>query len=185
VKKVAMVALVFASLCGNAGANILNGSVSFDSLTNLYTYSYVLDDSNSSTPIAELSVLIDSAGFPRDPVSHTTPPGWNFDLAFSGSIAGPPYNESGSFWQWGGGPVAVGDTLDGFSFTTPVEPTTSDKNNYFLFYSDVHEFGHIVAPDFSPNYVPPLSPVPEPGSGAMLALGALTLVGLKRRTGRC
>src|SRR6266852_3149165 len=93
----------FALLGGRVEAlPILSGSVSFDSATNRFTYSYVVDNSVGPAPIHELSILINSAR--QDPffmpAAHTEPPGWNFSPATSGSSALPPLNEFGTFWQW-------------------------------------------------------------------------------------
>ena len=169
-------------------APILGGSVSFDSATNRFTYSYVLNNRAGPAPINELSILINS--FLQDPffnpAAHTEPPGWNFSPATSGTSALPPLNEFGTFWRWFNSTgVPVGAVLSGFSFTTDRGPTLGTTNNYFLFSSTfsggpeftpgILEFGHIVAPDFA---------VPEPPTFALLGIGALGLMGScwRRRT---
>ena len=70
-------------------APILSGSVSYDSVTKLYTYAYTMDNTNGPATITELSVLIDSttADFTLTPTSFTSPSGgWNFVTAVSGSV---------------------------------------------------------------------------------------------------
>lgn len=168
---------------------ILSGSVTQNGP--LYTYSYGLDNSVGPGPINELSILIDSAAInlAENPLASTSPLGWNFHVAFSGGIATPPYNEFGTFWQWGGTDLSVGQTLDGFSFTTTVAPTTLMNNNYFLFcpqncgsFTDgIVEYGHIVGPDFAH----PTPQVPEPNSfGLVLLCSTLVIIssdGVHRR----
>jgi hypothetical protein len=164
---------------------ILSGSVTQNGP--LYTYSYGLDNSSGPGPINELSILIDSAAInlTENPLSSTSPLDWNFHVAFSGGIANPPYNEFGTFWQWGGTDLSVGQTLGGFSFTTTVAPTTLTNNNYFLFCPDncgsftdgIVEYGHIVAPDFAH----PTPQVPEPNSfGLTLLCSALVIISSNR-----
>jgi len=143
-------------------ASILSGSVTQNGP--LYTYSYMLDNTSGPGPISEVSVLVDYGNLQANvpPNSHADPVSWNFQMTFSGSIANPPYNELGSFWAWqSDSPLAVGQTLTGFSFTTNLAPTPSTSNNYFLFCptsscgSDgVVEYGHIIAPQIGAQTVP-------------------------------
>jgi hypothetical protein len=121
------------------------------------------------------------------PIVHVT-----FWLVFfsagSGSIANPPYNEVGYFFQWYGQntPVEVGSILSGFSVSTYLPPSTSFQNNKFLYGdpseenlirngdSGIAEFGRIVAP---------LVPVPEPATWAMLLIGfaGIGIAAVRRR----
>ena len=191
-KAAAIIMLFIAFTCARANASILSGSVSFDSVNNLYTYSYALDNTSGPSPINELAILIDTAGpaFLLEPVATTSPAGWFFTEGSSGSVANPPLNEFGAFWAWRDGAVDVGDTLNGFSFTTPEPPASSTiNNNYFLWASaftggppccyDVLEYGNIVAPDFAPYVDPPY--VPEPQTWLMVSAGALVLLTARRK----
>ena len=157
---------------------ILTGSVSQSG--SIYTYTYTMDNTGPG-PITEINILVDYGNLLANvpPLSHSDPPGWDFQMSFSGSIANPPYNEFGSFWAWNSfvSPVAVGQTLSGFSFTTTFAPTTSASNNYFLYCGScggdgVIEFGNVVAPKV----------VPEPSLFWPTGLLALAIVLLKDAT---
>jgi hypothetical protein len=168
---------------GIAHASILSGSVSFNPVTDLFTYSYALNNTSGPSTVNEMSILIDSAvgDFTLSPTAHTDPPGTSFATAVSGGSSQPPLNEFGTFWQWSGFSVPVGTTLSGFSFTTPDGPVADLANNYVIF-GDTYsggppispgtiEFGHIVAPDLS---MPTMSTVPEPRMLGLIMF-ALTL----------
>jgi hypothetical protein len=195
---------------GEAGP-ILSGSVSYNPATKLYTYRYVLDNRRGTSAINQLSILTDSSPvfwppFPPvlpsapiqpiwrhgafQPVAHTDPSSWVFQVAHSGGSALPPVRESGTFWAWdsldGRKPGAV---LQGFSFTTSIHPTAASANNYFLFSSSfvggpgtnsgIVEWGHVVAPD--------LAHAPEPATLVLVAWGVIGLCvlgsGGRRRQG--
>lgn len=163
--------------------SILSGAVSFNTATHLYTYMYTVDNTSGPAPVNDFAVLINpfAANFTLTPVSSTTPVGWMFFTSVSGSSALPPLNEFGTFWEWGGGSVAVGSTLSGFSFTTPYGPQVGSANNYFVFSFSFNggpignegtvEFGHIVAPLV----------VPEPSGLILLGTGLLVGMNALRR----
>jgi len=174
----------------SANAAILSGDVSFDSNTGLYTYNYVLDNTSGPAAIKELSVLYDSSqnNASPPPVSYTSPAGWSFGEAVSGSSADSPLNEFGAFWQWyAGQALPTGSTMSGFSFTTSFAPVTGSANNYFLWSNSytggpasignggIVEWGHIVAPDFS------AAVVPIPAAVWLFGSGLLGLIGVARR----
>lgn len=171
-------------LAGTSKASMLNGSVSFDPATNLYTYSYVVDNISGPAAITELAILINDqvAALDLHPDAHTDPPGTSFWTGISGSSANPPVNESGTFWEWEYVYVPVGTEASGFSFTTAAPPVVSSANNYFLFAdtftqgpdnSGIVEFGPIVAPLVTP----------EPGTWEVAA-GALLILACFQRRGR-
>lgn len=186
--RLAVFLLLVASFFGRAQANILSCSVSFDSTTNLYTYSYTLDNTFGPAAIDELSVLIDGAGFATslEPAAITSPDGWFFHRAISGDSANPPLNEFGTFWLWQGGgalSLAVGDTLGGFSFTTAEEPLFSNSNNRFLSaptYTDSARAAFQRQQQFAPFVDPIPNPIPEPQTWLMLLAGTLGLLAAKR-----
>ena len=169
-------------VAGIANAAILTGGVSFNPITDVFTYSYTLNNTSGPATVTELSILIDSAlqDFTLAPTAHTDPAGTSFDIAVSGSSALPPLNEFGTFWQWQVS-VPVGTTLSGFSFTTPQAPVLNSSNNYFLFSTTftggppgntgIIEFDHVIAPDFA---------VPELGTCGLIA-SALTLLASFRK----
>jgi hypothetical protein len=162
-----------------AEADLLSSSVQFANITQTYTYSYSIDNTYGTSPIAEISILIDSRTqiYPPSvllPISHTEPTGWFFSMAISGSSANPPLNEFGTFWKWDFFPgLTGGETLSGFSFSTEIAPSPNFNNNYFIYSGPVAnegailEYGHIAAPDHA---------LPEPSTLAIAGLsGALWL----------
>ena len=159
----------------------LTGDVSFDDVTNLYTYTYTLDTSQYAGNIVEISIH-QNLGFNFDghlPVSHTEPDNWMFVLTV-GSVAD---NISGSFWAWWKNPGTNND-LATFSFTTERGVNTSPDNNYALYNnsypeppSGFIEVGHIVGPELVNIGV---SPVPENKTYALMMVG-LGIVGFMAR----
>jgi hypothetical protein len=167
-------ALLASTITASADA-ILISDVSFNGGTGLYTYSYTIDNTLGSSAIWELAVMVGQplGGPPTTPSPSfpvvTSPVGWTLGVAYSGSIANPPYNEIGSFFDWDGftSPVQVGSTLSGFSITTYLAPSISPQKNFFLNgNSGIVLYGQIAAP---------LAPVPEPSTWAMMLLGFLGL----------
>jgi hypothetical protein len=167
-----------------AGAAILDGGVSFDAVSGLYTYSYVIDNRSGPADITDLSVLIntESANFTLFPDAHTEPDGSNFHVAVSGGSANPPLNEFGTFWEWECY-APVGSETAGFSFTTAVPPAQTSENNYFIFASRYYggvngdgivEYGHVVGP----------MNVPEPGTWGVAAGGLVVLGRMRLRRHR-
>lgn len=172
-------------------STILSGEVSFDNATQLYTYSYTIDNTSGPIAIRDLNILIDSSqahvAFPYLPVPHSSPDGWFLGGAASGTSADPPLNEFGDFFSWTGQPpVPVGATLSGVSFSVAIAPTSSLANNYYLYSPDysggppniaaggVVEFGHVVAPDFA-------TPLPAALPLFATGIGALGLLGWRRK----
>jgi hypothetical protein len=173
-----------------ANAAILSGNVSFDSNTGLYTYNYTLDNTSGPAGIKEFSVLYDTSQdkTTTPPLSFTSPSGWSFGEAVSGSSADSPLNEFGAFWQWyAAEALPSGSTMSGFSFTTSFAPVTGSANNYFLWSNSytggpasignggIVEWGHIVAPNFS------AAVVPLPAAVWLFGSGLLGLIGVARR----
>jgi hypothetical protein len=153
------------------GATILSGSVAFNSNTNLYTYSYTLDNTNGSKGVSEIIILVGRQGRPPWPVPHTSPTGWNFDIS-NGGLG----SDVGINYTWRGY-LPVGSVLSGFSFSLSFGPIKSSLNDYFLFGWNINSSGHaidggviklgnIVAPNVAnaaSTVLPPTStPLPKP-----------------------
>jgi hypothetical protein len=84
-------------------APLLQGSVSYNPTSQLYTYSYSIDNRSGLKSIRELGVVIDSStqnNYSLDPanIPHSVPPGYSLLLGTSGSIEDPPLNEFGMLW---------------------------------------------------------------------------------------
>jgi hypothetical protein len=170
------------SLGGPARADLLTGTVSYDSQTHLYIYSYTLDNRAGPGAINELNILVapGMTNYSLKPAALASPAGWQTGTSISGGIANPPYHEVGTFWYWlSWSGLSVGDTQSGFRFASPFGPSTGTANNYFLFsdvvadsppYNGIVEYGHIVAPQITP----------EPATHVLLglALAALALVSI-------
>jgi hypothetical protein len=177
----------------------LSGDSIYDGHTGLWTYTYYVDNSNGVADIREISILIDSSTKDGpEPVIHNEPVGWRIGRAESGASAQPPINAFGTFWVWEpnfgeAGPILVGQTLRGFSFSTIVAPAVGVGNNYFLYsttYSGgppnigeggVVEYGKIAAPNFlGSNQVLP-APVPVIPAWPCMVFGLSALAGVMRR----
>lgn len=172
---------------------MLSGSVSFDDVSDLYTYTYTLNTTGFEGNIISVDIWQNS-GFNFEgplPVSHTEPAGWQFVLPV-GSVGNAPYgsaeNITGSFWSWWlnpGEPTYNG--IQTFSFTTERGVNPSLENNYGLYNNSLVipsgyiEIGHIVGPELV--NINPVSTVPENKIYAMLlaGLGVLGVVGRRRR----
>lgn len=171
---------------------LLTGSVSFDDLTDLYIYTYIIDATQNDT-ITELSIL-QNLGFHYSrplPVSHTEPEGWNFVIA-AGGISEPVEDYiRGSFWTWQRTSEAPDLDPLTFSFTTERGVNTTELNNYFIFdpygTSGPPAFpgvtvGRIVGPEFVT--INEVSPVPENEILTMMMTGLGMLGYMARRAKR-
>jgi hypothetical protein len=139
-----------------------------------YTYSYTIDNTNGTAPIADFAVL---TAFPSEtdflvvppsaPLSFTSPAGWDFEESAGGTPSDPLF---GGFYEWHTSVqglsriegVQVGAILGGFSVTVHAPPFEFSQYNYFLTGSP-ELYGNVVAPD--------MSAVPEPTTWAMMLLG--------------
>lgn len=140
-------------------AGMLTGSVSFDSATQLYTYSYVVDNRLGAARIDTIDIVVNSHDMHLSfaPVSTTSPMNFIFDGVSAG--CGAPFgNPCETVWSWfDNGPpgVPVGSVISGFSFVTRVAPSTNNYTNYGLFAltlgNSLVESGHIVAPEQTPE----------------------------------
>jgi hypothetical protein len=174
-----------------ARAALLTGGVSFDDVTDLYTYTYTLDTTDFTGNITEIAIhhRTEQSDFGPLPVSTTQPDGWQFAL-LTGSVGNGPFmspeNIFGSFWGWLKNPGNEGADIETFSFVTERAPTTSSADNYGLYNNDgtigssFIEKGNIVGPEILTLGV---SPVPENDSYALMLAG-LGLMGfiIRRRS---
>ena len=198
----AAAAMLISAQAASADA-LLYGAVEFDSTSDLYTYSYAVENDTSST-IFQLNILVGNTALGTFsngqilelPPGYTSPTGWpSMRSGYSGSIAGPPYNENGVFYSWFGGYSASctciyanvilpgADAFD-FSVTTPFAPTLKDGLNDFFLYgrAGVVAFGNVVVPDGADLYTPPPeTPIPATLPLFATGLGALVLFGWRRR----
>jgi len=164
-------------------APMLTGSVSFDSITNLYTYTYTLDTTGYAGNINEISIH-QNLGFNFDtpyPVSHSEPDNWQFVLLVGGN---DEMTFTGSMWGWWKN-FDSGSDVATFSFTTERGVNTSPDNNYALFNnsypfppSGFVEKGYIVGPEL----VNISSAVPENETYAIMLAGLGILGFMNRRS---
>lgn len=181
-------------------APLLTGDVSFDDLTNLYTYTYQLDTSQLSGQTIEVGIL-QNLGFDftePTPTSFTKPDSdWGFGISVGGLRNSGAQNIEGSFWMWVTTSFVPSSTngLLQFSFTTERGVNTTLANNYFIFSSGgttgpaensgFIEVGHIVGPEFVNINEVPVTAVPENETYMMMVAG-LAVIGLiaKHQKGR-
>lgn len=175
---------------------LLFNAVTFDPLTSLYTYNYIVqNDSNSN--IGDVAILVGNtvlgtySGLQPLVPDYTAPSNWTMFGSFSGSIASAPYNESGGFYEWYGGygadaiqPGAIGV---GFSVTSRFAPTLDNGlNDYFLYGppGGIVGYGNVVVPsgaDWMPPHPSSVAAVPEPSTWLMLLIGFVALSAAGRR----
>lgn len=184
----------------NARSAMLTGEVSFNDITDLYTYTYTLDTTGYTGNIAIINIQQNkwqdfSGPFP---VSTTQPFGWNFELS-SGFLGNNVFEDpanievAGTFWGWSkNGQTQDFADIQTFSFTTERGISTSTASNYGLFETGsftpglpttgYNEIGNIVGPALIAQGVPfeVLSPVPENETYAMMVAG-LGLIGFVAR----
>jgi hypothetical protein len=185
-----VVALCLAIFQAPASASALLFSSVTQDARGLYTYSYAVQNNTLST-IWNVDVLVGNValgtynGLQPIPPSYTAPSGWTMYGAFSGSIADPPYNENGGFYEWygpGANIIQPRATAFGFSVVTSFAPTLDNGlNDFFLYGSEgIVAFGNVVVPDGANWYIPPPPPVgtaPVPASLPLFATG-LGVIGL-------
>jgi hypothetical protein len=178
--------LVFAFGSANA-ATILSGSASFDGATQLWTYSYALDNQTGSFVISDWAVQVN----PPPPIvypmytylsSSTAPLDWAGPVPTSDHIGD-------NFFEWHKpGPcrtestcsgLPVGFTLSGFSFSVPFAPTFDPYFVFAPFFNQGNvETGLVVGPDAnSPTFTPLPSALPLFAAG----LGVMGLLGWRRK----
>jgi hypothetical protein len=169
---------------------MLTGTVTYDGSTQLYTYSYALDDRLSAPgPVDIIDVRVATHVydvFHRNPVGHTAPAPFTEFYTSQGGWDTPEF-PGGTFYEWNAGWTLLSLTPGvhgGLSFTSRYGPGTGDAANYALFSraSDPGgtqvEVGRVVAPD--------LTNTPEPGTLALVAAGLAVVgsLGLRRSGSR-
>jgi hypothetical protein len=188
---------------------VITGSASFDAPTNLWTYSYVVDNTLGTAPVNEFRIIVNP--YAQDPALIITDPlaspDWRVfpDPGTAGKLPGSfytdPANATGYFTAVTftafhnvidpvthneidnvliGEPVAVGEARGGFSFTSTFQPVADDGRNTYAV-QDV--FGYVIAPD------DPVAPIalPEPSTLVMASVGIVLVggaAGVRRRRHR-
>jgi hypothetical protein len=197
-RSVALVTVAAAVLAGKAAAGpMLTGSVSYDPGTQLYTYSYVLDDRAAAGPVSHfyVRVLTDMAVGSLTPDGSTTAPPYYFGTYTGTGPVSHSEFPGGTYFGWEAGlhwqDVTAG-VKSGFSVTSRYAPSDETVDNYYLWSNEVatspggfnnaiQEFGRVVAPDFS-RPLPVRTPEPATLSLAGLGLAGLGLTYLRRRS---
>jgi hypothetical protein len=174
---------------------MLTGSVNFDDINGLYTYTYTLNTTSYEGNITIVDIWQNSGFYFEGPfpVSHTEPAGWQFVLSVGGvgnQPFGSPENIAGSFWSWWKNPSSnpIYSDIQTFSFTTERGVNSSQKNNYGLYNngsaipSAYVEVGHVVGPELVNINYPTPSLVPENETYVMMiaGLGVLGFLGRKK-----
>lgn len=181
------------------GSGLLTGTVTFDSTTSLYTYSYTLQNLGGNGRINQFYIAVNSlggaGGMPRSPLD---PPGWSGPF-FAGPstsfcdtanlVCGGEYGWIPPNGQYVFGGLPEGETLAGFSFQTTAAPMVTNQNTYSLFFPDFpslgiyFEAGSVVVPDFHIPDPPPLF-TPESPSWALLLAGCVCIALTRRQLRR-
>ncbi|WP_197507025.1 hypothetical protein [Mitsuaria sp. 7] len=181
-----LLALLLVWVSGAVYANApVTSEVTFNQVTRLYTYTYVLDtDALPEGGFRELAIRSNyiASFYAPWPASHSEPEGWNFALAVGGwTQDGVPVY--GSFWTWGSRTYDVdpGGLLT-YSFSTRIAPDTGTDINFFV-YSGVNAgpenlpvaFGRVVGPDLNHAFATPTY-VPEPATMLLWVIGLIGLI---------
>jgi hypothetical protein len=180
--------LLLVSFVSTKADTVLLGSVSFDPGTNLYTYSYTIDNTTGPAPIQYLMMQFSATAVPNTTI--TSPSGWGVSTSQRVNY-GSPVLVSGDivFWQSTSGlgttDIAVGSVLGGFTITTSAAPLTTNQNNFVILgrpftggpeqYPAVVTWGHVTGPT---------SPVPEPSTLFLLGSGLAGLAARAKRSRR-
>jgi hypothetical protein len=193
-RRVMFAALTVAALAASVQAGpVLTGSASFDSTSNLWTYSYTVDNSTGTEQITAFEVIVNP--YTTDPffvpLSPITPPGW---VAQMGTGVGATfftvpgaigytlvqftaYQEvldpvTNTFTtQLVGTPIAPGEIVSGFSFKNFDKPVPDDGRITYAIQGTGPDltFGYVTAPD------DPFRGLPEPSTVVMAATGFVGL----------
>ena len=169
---------------GSAQAGpMLTGSVSYDRASQLYTYSYALDDRIAPATIDVVLIRIATHVydvFHLAPVSGTGPAPFDHFIVGSGGSRNEDAFASGTLYGWDAWerrPLTPG-VYSGLSFTSRYGPGAENAPNYILYSHLIFnpdgsgvEVGRVVAPD--------LTNAPEPGALALVVIG-LAAVLLRR-----
>jgi PEP-CTERM motif len=175
----------------SARADLLTGTVAYDSQTKLYTYSYTytppMTGSNKiAIQVGPPIVIPQGQGnlpggndLVPQPVSTTSPSGWTFS-GVEGNAAG----QAGTYWTWFNPNVGSRASISGFSFTTTASPAVllPGVTNYSTIWTpstpilplESTSLGRVVAPDI--GSASPAS-APEPSTLTLLGIGAFGLLG--------
>lgn len=163
-----------------ASATISEQQVGSDS----YLYSLSLTNDSSSTVSAGAFWFAWIPGYdllPSHPTAISSPAGW------TGVDQPDVYGVASVLWGTSSDPIAPGQTLSGFSFTTPDDPAAILYGDYTGDNQDIpvtESYVYLNPPDkgFSDEIIPTVvtSPVPEPAS-CVIFLAAPAILLRRRR----
>jgi hypothetical protein len=189
IKTLAVAVAVALGWAGTAAAGpMLTGAVTYDRATQLYTYSYTLDDRAAPSPIDIVSIRVATHVYDVSdltPISYTVAAPFTLFFTGQGGWDHPEF-PGGTFYMWDAWwsrPNLSLGVHSGLSFTSRYGPGNGGVANYELYSRELDpvgtqvQIGLVVAPD--------LTHAPEPGTLAIVAVG-LAAVGLRRarRSGR-
>jgi len=140
-----------------------------------YQYSLTLTDTGT-TPIGTFWFGWIPAYdlLPSAPTSISSPTGW------TGTNAPDVFGVASARWVNTTSPLQTGQTLSGFTFTTPDSNITTGTSSFFGLPID-QSYVYIGAPEADPGFALTPTVVPEPVSFSLLAAPAMLLLARKRR----
>jgi hypothetical protein len=165
-------------------------TVSFDPSTDLYTYSYTVQNLGGDGRLTGIHIAVNSLGGSNFfPYSSTSPSDSSLTVGWGGTISTCEfYLFCFASWNWGavdyltGGGLPANQTPSGFSFQTTAAPMVTNLNTYMLWFPDsgVTDVGQVVVPDYLLAPPPPVG-APELPTWTSLSIGFLCIVIAQRR----
>ena len=165
----------------------VTGTVSYDPVTKLYTYTYTVDASVlSSQGYVEFAIRQNEQINWSGPLPDAWGQSAGFNFFMTAGSQPNPVLVPGTFWTWISDTPNVVYTQDlVFWFSTTRGVSTDTRNNFFVFtgggttgppgYEGFVDFGNIVGPALVNIEAPP-GIVPEPGMALLWAMGLLPVM---------